>query len=64
MKDINMEKYQPSCPWHIRIGDYFIAPGKIPNMGTVYVGKIDGSAGAYFETSDLEPFIHKFFEGD
>lgn len=63
-KKIDIEKFHPACPWHIRVGDYFIAPGKIPNAGLVYVGKIDGSAGAEFHTSELEPFIRRFFEGD
>ncbi len=63
-KKTEIQKFEKSCPWHIKIGNYFIAPGRIPNHGLIYVGRVDGSAGAEFSTEDLEPFIRRFFEGD
>jgi len=55
-----MEKFEPTCPWHIQVGDMFIAPGKVPNTGTVWVGQIDGEGGE-FKTAELEKVLQKFF---
>lgn len=57
-----MEKYEPACPWHIRIGDLFIAPGRVPNSGTVWIGEIEGGEGGEFHTDDLAPVLRKFYD--
>ena len=56
------EKYQPFCPWHIRVGDLFIAPGRVPNSGTVWIGEVDGGEGGEFSTEELAPLLLKFYK--
>jgi hypothetical protein len=56
-----MEKFEPACPWHIRVGDLFIAPGRIPNTGTVWIGEVEGGEGGEFKTEDLAEVLRKFY---
>jgi hypothetical protein len=56
-----MEKFEPACPWHIQIEDLFIAPGKVPNQGTVWIGEINGEGGE-FRTKDLHEVLRKFYD--
>jgi len=56
-----MEKVEPACPWHIRVGDLFIAPGRIPNTGTVWIGEVEGGEGGEFKTEDLAEVLRKFY---
>lgn len=57
-----MEKYEPACPWHIRIGDLFIAPGKVPNQGTVWIGEVSSGRGKEFNTDHLSELLQKFYD--
>lgn len=57
-----MEKFQPLCPWHIQIGDLFIAPGRVPNQGTVWIGEIDSDSGREFSTEQLAEVLRRFYE--
>jgi hypothetical protein len=56
-----MEKFEPACPWHIQIGGLFIAPGRVPNQGTVWVGEVDGSGGKEFPTDKLAEMLWQFY---
>lgn len=56
-----MEKYEPACPWHIRIGDLFIAPGRVPNQGTIWLGYVNGG-GREFNTQELAEVLQKFYD--
>jgi len=56
-----MEKFEPKCPWHIQVGDLFIAPGRVPNTGTVWIGEINGE-GKEFRTEDLYDVLRKFYD--
>ena len=62
-----MEIFQPTCPWHIQIGDLFIAPGRVPNSGTVWIGEVHGAAGGEvktggeFKTESLAEVLRKFY---
>lgn len=55
-----MEKFEPGCPWHIQVGDLFIAPGRVPNTGTVWIGEINGEGGE-FKTEELAEILRKFY---
>lgn len=57
-----MEKYEPACPWHIRIGDLFIAPGAVPNQGAVWIGEINSDRGREFNTDELAELLQKFYD--
>ena len=57
-----MEKFQPLCPWHIQIGDLFIAPGRVPNQGTVWIGEVDGDGGREFPTEQLAEVLRRFYD--
>lgn len=57
-----MEKYEPACPWHIRIGDLFIAPGRVPNQGTVWIGEVNWDRGKEFNTDELAELLQKFYD--
>jgi hypothetical protein len=56
-----MEKYEPACPWHIRVGDLFIAPGRVPNCGTVWVGEVNGEGGKELPTDQLAEMLQRFY---
>lgn len=56
-----MEKFEPLCPWHIQVEGLFIAPGKVPNQGTVWIGEINGEGGE-FRTKDLYETLRKFYD--
>jgi len=56
-----MEKFEPMCPWHIQIGELFIAPGRVPNAGTVWIGEVEGGSGREVKTEDLAPLLLKFY---
>lgn len=56
-----METFEPLCPWHIQVGDLFIAPGKVPNTGTVWIGHVNGAEGGEFKTEDLAEVLRKFY---
>lgn len=56
-----MEKFEPMCPWHIQIGDLFIAPGRVPNQGTVWIGEVDGD-GREFPTEQLAEVLRRFYD--
>ena len=55
-----MEKFEPGCPWHIQVKDLFIAPGRVPNTGTVWIGEINGEGGE-FKTEELAEILRKFY---
>jgi hypothetical protein len=57
-----MEKFEPACPWHIQIGDLFIAPGRVPNTGTVWIGEVNGNSGGEFKTDDLAEVLRRFYD--
>lgn len=57
-----METFEPACPWHIQIGDLFIAPGRVPNSGTVWIGEVSGGEGGEFKAADLAPLLRKFYD--
>lgn len=57
-----MEKFEPMCPWHIQIGDLFIAPGRVPNQGTVWIGEIDGDSGREYSTESLAEVVRRFYD--
>lgn len=57
-----MEKFEPACPWHIQIGDLFIAPGRVPNTGTVFIGEVNGDSGGEFATKDVAPMLRKLYD--
>ena len=57
-----METFEPRCPWHIQIGDLFIAPGRIPNTGTVWIGEVNGGKGEEFKTGELAKILRKFYD--
>ncbi len=57
-----MEIFEPSCPWHIQVGDLFIAPGRVPNSGTVWIGEVEGAEGGEFRTEDLAQVLRKFYD--
>ena len=52
-----MEKFEPACPWHIQVGDLFIAPGRVPNSGTVWIGEVEGGEGGEFKPPSPNPFL-------
>jgi hypothetical protein len=56
-----METFDPKCPWHIQVGDLFIAPGRVPNTGTVWVGEVKSAEGGEFKTEELAEVIRKFY---
>jgi hypothetical protein len=56
-----MEKFEPACPWHIQVGDLFIAPGRVPNSGTVWIGEVEGGEGGEFKTEELAQVLRKFY---
>jgi hypothetical protein len=57
-----MEKFEPICPWHIQVEDLFIAPGRVPNQGTVWIGDIESGQGGEFRTQDLHKVLRKFYD--
>jgi hypothetical protein len=57
-----MEKFEPNCPWHIEVGDFFIAPGRVPNTGTVWIGEIKSGEGGEFRTQELCEVLRKFYD--
>jgi hypothetical protein len=60
--ELNTEIYHPACPWHIRVGDLFISPGRVPNSGKVWIGEVDGAEGGEFNAADLAPLLRKFYD--
>ena len=56
------EKYEPLCPWHIRVGDLFIAPGRVPNTGTVWIGEVEGGEGGEFQAEELGLVVRRFYK--
>ena len=56
-----MEKFEPMCPWHIQVEGLFIAPGRVPNQGTIWIGDIATGEGGEFRTKDLEEVLLKFY---
>lgn len=56
------EKYHAACPWHIRVGELFIAPGFVPNSGKVWIGEVESGEGGEFDAEKLEPVLRKFYE--
>jgi hypothetical protein len=56
-----MEIFDPKCPWHIQVGDLFIAPGRVPNTGTVWIGEVDGPGGEFKEI-DLHEVLRKLYD--
>lgn len=56
-----MEKFEPACPWHIQIGELFIAPGMRVNSGTVWIGEVKSGSGREIKTEDLAPLLLKFY---
>jgi len=56
-----METFEPACPWQIRVGDLFIAPGRVPNTGTVWIGEVEGGEGGEFKTEELAEVLRKFY---
>lgn len=57
--ELRMEIYQPTCPWHIRIGDLFISPGTEP--GKVWIGDVRSAEGGNFDTELLAPVLSEFY---
>jgi hypothetical protein len=57
-----MEKFEPACPWHIQVGDLFIAPGQVPNSGSVWIGEVNSGEGGEFKTKELAEVLQKFFD--
>jgi hypothetical protein len=57
-----MEIFEPGCPWHIQVGDLFIAPGRIPNQGTVWIGEVQGAEGGEFKTEALAELLRNFYD--
>ena len=57
-----MEKFEPICPWHIQVEDLFIAPGRVPNQGTIWIGDIESGQGGEFKTQDLHKVLRKFYD--
>ena len=57
-----MEKFEPACPWHIQVGDLFIAPGRVPNSGSVWIGEVNSGEGGEFKTKELAEVLQKFFD--
>jgi len=39
----------------------FIAPGRVPNTGTVWIGEVEGGEGGEFKTEDLAEVLRKFY---
>jgi hypothetical protein len=56
-----METFEPACPWHIQVGDLFIAPGRVPNTGTVWIGEVESGEGGEFKTEDLAKILRTFY---
>lgn len=56
------EKYEPLCPWHIRLGDLFIAPGRVPNTGTVWIGEVESGEGGEFQAEELGLLVRRFYK--
>ena len=56
-----MEKFEPCCPWHIQVEDFFIAPGRVPNQGTLWIGEIKSGEGNEFKTETLVELLRKFY---
>lgn len=62
-----MEVFEPKCPWHIQVGDLFIAPGRVPNTGTVWIGEVNSKesgefkTGGEFKTEALAEVLRKFY---
>ena len=54
-----MEKFEP---WHIQVGDLFIAPGRVPNSGSVWIGEVSSGEGGEFKTKELAEVLQKFFD--
>lgn len=57
-----MEKFEPSCPWHIQIGGLFIAPGRVPNSGTVWVGEIDSGKGREIDVGLISHILRYVYD--
>jgi len=57
-----MEKFEPACPWHIQIGGLFIAPGRVPNQRTVWIGEVESGQGAEFPTDQLAEVLQQFYD--
>ena len=53
--------FYPLCPWHIQVGELFIAPGRIPNTGTLWIGKVEGNEGVEFDAIELAPVLLEFY---
>ena len=56
-----MEVFEPLCPWHIQVGDLFIAPGRVPNTGTVWIGHVGNGEGGEFKAEELAEVLRKFY---
>jgi hypothetical protein len=56
-----MEFFEAKCPWHIQIGSLFIAPGRVPNTGTVWLGEINGRQGSEIKTDELAEVLLEFY---
>lgn len=56
------EKYEPLCPWHIRVGDLFIAPGRVPNTGTVWIGEVESGEGGEFQAEEFGLVVRRFYK--
>jgi hypothetical protein len=39
----------------------FIAPGRVPNTGTVWIGEVEGGEGGEFKTEELAEVLRKFY---
>jgi hypothetical protein len=59
-ENFRSEKYQPACPWHIRLGDLFISPGT--QQDKVWIGEVKGGEGGNFDPDKLAPLIQQFYQ--
>jgi hypothetical protein len=57
-----MVEFKASCPWHIQVEDLYIAPGRIPNCGTVWIGETESDKGREFKTKDLIKVLKQFYK--
>ena len=56
-----MEIFERGCPWHIQIGEMFIAPGSVPNTGTIWLGDINNRNGGEIKTDELAELLPEFY---
>ena len=59
---LSMEFFEPACPWHIRIGDLFISPSRVPNNGKIWIGDVNTGEGGEFDAEKLAPMLLKFYQ--